>query len=231
MPRKWPFRPLFATLALTIALPAIVGAQVVSLDEGSFSLIREGERAGHENFSIRSIPGASERTIIARATVLSGPRRVDPILSADSSGFPAAYQSMVRVDGRELQRYAGVTAGSHYTSRAQLPDGESAREFRLVPGTVAVDDEIVHQLWFIARRGAGSVVPVLVPNRNVVEQVRVEAVGQERLTIDTRDIEVTHLRLVTLGSKVMRELWLDAGGRIVKAEIPALRLLAVRDDR
>ena len=96
---------------------------------------------------------------------------------------------------------------------------------------MAVDDEIVHQLWFIVRRGVGAVVPVLVPNRNVVEQVRVDRMGLERLTIDTRDIEVTHLRLVTLGSKVTRDVWVDAAWRIVKAEIPALRLLAVRDDR
>jgi hypothetical protein len=216
---------------LATALPAGAGAQVVSLDEGSFSLIREGERTGHENFSIRSTPGAADRTIIARATILAGTRRVDPILSADSSGFPAAYQSLTKTDGREIVRYAGLTTGSHYASRAQLPDGESAREFRLAPGTVAADDGIVHQLWFIARRGVGAVVPVLVPNRNVVEQVRVEGVGQERLTIDTRDIEVTHLRLVTLGTKLTRDVWLDADGRIVKAEIPALRLLAVRDDR
>ena len=67
--------------------------------------------------------------------------------------------------------------------------------------------------------------------RNVVEQVRVEGVAQERLKIDTRDLEVTHLRLVTVGTNVTRDVWLDGDGRLVKARIPALRLDAVRDDR
>ena len=144
---------------------------------------------------------------------------------------PAIEKIKVKVDGREIQRYAGVTTGTRYASRAQLPDGESSREFRLLPGTVTADDEIVHHLWFIARRGVGAVVPVLVPNRNVVEQVRVEGVAQERLKIDTRDLEVTHLRLVTVGTNVTRDVWLDGDGRLVKARIPALRLDAVRDDR
>ncbi len=226
-----PPKLLLAALALATALPAVANAQVTSLDEGSFSLSRDGELTGHENFSIRSTPGARDRVIIARATVLTGTRRVDPILSADSSGFPVAYQSQVKVDGHEVQRYSGSTTGTHYASRAQIPDGESAREFRLLPGTVAVDDEIVHHLWFIARRGVGAVVPVLVPNRNVLEQVRVEGVGLERLRVDTRDLEVTHLRLVTLGTNVTRDVWLDTDGRLVKAKIPALRLDAVRDDR
>ena len=227
-----PWKTALTVLALcTTALPAVARAQVTSLDEGSFSLSRSGEVTGHENFSIRSAPGARDRMIVARATVLAGPRRVDPILSADTSGFPVAYQSQVKVDGREIQRYAGVTTGTRYASRAQLPDGESSREFRLLPGTVTADDEIVHHLWFIARRGVGAVVPVLVPNRNVVEQVRVEGVAQERLKIDTRDLEVTHLRLVTVGTNVTRDVWLDGDGRLVKARIPALRLDAVRDDR
>ena len=108
-----PWKTALTVLALcTTALPAVARAQVTSLDEGSFSLSRSGEVTGHENFSIRSAPGARDRMIVARATVLAGPRRVDPILSADTSGFPVAYQSQVKVDGREIQRYAGVTTGT-----------------------------------------------------------------------------------------------------------------------
>lgn len=228
-------RPRWRAIALPLALcttvPGVVAAQVVTLDEGSFTLIRGNERTGHENFSIRSTQSGPTATVIARATVLSGPRRVDPLLSADTTGFPLAYQSVVRVEGREVQRYAGLFERDRFSARAQFPDGESAREFRLAPGTVAVDDEIVHQLWFIARRGAGARVTVLVPNRNVIETVRVEAVGQERLTIETRELEVTRYRLTTAFTGVVREVWLDAAGRIIKAQIPALRLLAVRDER
>ena len=88
----------------------------------------------------------------------------------------------------------------------------------------------MHQLWFIARRGPGATVAVLAPLRNVIEQVRVELVGDERLTIDQQEIEARHLRLRTEGTGATRDVWLDASGHILQVAIPAAKILAVRDD-
>jgi hypothetical protein len=224
MPRT---RLLFVTLAL-LAGPAAASGQVVSLDEGSFTLYRDGERIGREDFSIRSAPGADGRFLVAQATQAIGTRRTAPGINADTSGFPIRYQREVRDSGAFVESYSGQVARDRYSSRLLHSDGESAREFRLPAGSVAADDDIVHQLWFIARRGPGSTVPVLVPRRNVVESVRVELVGPERLSIDLRQFETTRLLLRAAGGSV-REVWLGADGRIIKAAIPALHLVALRD--
>ena len=222
-------RLLRATFAVSVTLvPAAV--QVTSLDEGSFTIIRDGERVGREDFSIRSTPGADAAVLVAQGRITLGARRVSPALKADTSGFVLQYQNEVRVDGRIVETYGGQTARDHYSARSRREDGESAREFRLPRGTVAVDDDVVHQLWFIARRGPGAAVAVLVPRRNVVETVRVELVGPERLTIDVREFDTTHLRLRTDGSLVVRDVWLDARGHMLKVVIPGLRIVAVRDD-
>jgi hypothetical protein len=219
---------VFALILTTVVLSPLQ-AQIVSLDEGSFTLIRAGERVGREDYSIRSAPAAGGGVLVAQGNCVTGTRRVAPGLNADSSGFPLRYQSETRVDGRVVESYSGQTTRSHYASRAQSERGESAREFRLPPGTVAADDEVAHQLWFIVRRGPGAVVPVLVPQRSVVETVRVELVGTERLTLETRDLETRHLRLRTDGTGVVRDVWIDASGHLIKVEIPALKLVAVRD--
>ena len=217
-------------LALAACLAATASAQVISLDEGSFTLTRSGERLGREDFSIRSSASTGGPPFVAHAVVSIGTRRIEPRLNADSSGSVFNYDTEIRDNGRVSVTYGGTSARDHYQARTRRPDGESLREFRLPPGTVAADDDVVHQLWFIARRGPGAVVPVLAPLRNAVETVRVELVGTESLTIDSRDFRARHLRLRTEGSGATRDVWVDASGRLLKVEIPAARLVAVRDE-
>jgi hypothetical protein len=219
-----------AALAITVLLaPAFGGAQVTTVDEGTFVITRGGLPAGREEFSIRSSVASGTPAFIAQARITAGNRRVSPGLNADTSGFVLRYQSEVRVDGRVTETYSGQSTRDHYSARVHRAEGESAREFRLLPGTVAADDSVVHQLWFIVRRGAGATVPVLVPGRNIVEIVRVEIVGRETLTFDVREVETVHLRLRTEGSGLVREVWTDNSGKVVKAAIPAERMVAIRE--
>jgi hypothetical protein len=221
-------RPLLSlSLLAALALPA--HAQVVSLDEGSFTITRAGNRVGREDFSIRSSGGAAG-PLIAHGVVVMGNRRIEPSLSADTSGAVLKYQTEVRENGISTLTYVGELARDHYRARTARPDGESSREFRLPPGTVAAEADVVHQLWFIARRGPGAVVPVLAPLRNLVETVRVELIGNERIAIDMHDIDARHLRLHTEGSAATRDVWVDAAGHLLKVVIPATKVTAVRDE-
>jgi hypothetical protein len=213
-------------LALTACLAAPGFAQVTSLDEGSFTIMRAGERVGREDFSIRR----SSAGLVAHCVVAIGTRRIEPSLNADTSGAVLKYQTEVRDNGKVLSTYSGQAARDHFSARSLRPEGESAREFRLPPGTVAVEDDVLHQLWFVARRGAGATVSVLAPLRNAVETVRVELVGSERLTIDSRDFDARHLRIRTEGTGVTRDVWVDGGGHLLKVVIPATRIVAVRDE-
>ncbi|MBI3567003.1 MAG: hypothetical protein HY084_02210 [Gemmatimonadetes bacterium] len=223
---------MFRTLAiLHVALLATsAGAQVISVDEGSFALVRDGERVGREDFSIRSAPSAGGRMYVAQGTVVLGAHRLAPGLNADTSGFPERYEIEVRDDRQVTETYSAQTARDHYTSRAQREDGESAREFRLPPGTVAAEDDVIHQLWFIVRRGPGATVPVLVPRRGVIDTARVELVGRERLTIDVRGFDAQHLRVRRVKEGVVDDVWVDQAGRLLKVVEPSRRLVAVREE-
>lgn len=220
-------------LALALGISGVAArapGQVVVLDEGSFTLYRGGDRIGREDFSIRSAPGgASGRVLVAQATVAMGARRVTPGINADSLGFPARYQREVRDTAGIVETYSGQANAGRFASRLMREEGESAREFRLPPGTVAADDDIIHQLWFIVRRGAGAIVPVLAPRRNAVDSIRVVRVGSEVVSIDLRRFDTTHLRLETIGREVVRDVWVTADGKIIRAAIPALGLIALRD--
>lgn len=223
------FRPALGALAVLVAAAVPAAAQVRVLDEGSFTLYRDGNRIGREDFSIREAPGADGRVLVAQATVAMGARRVTPGVNADTSGMPFRYQREVRDSGEVVETYSGVVTGMRYASLLVTPAGESAREFLLPAGTVAADDDIIHQLWFIARRGPGSAVPVLVPRRNIVDTVLIESVGAERISIDLRQFETTHLVFRTTAPEGARDVWVDRSGRIIKASLPALGLLALRD--
>jgi hypothetical protein len=218
-----------ALVMLALALATGASAQVAVLDEGSFTLYKAGERIGREDFSIRTAPGATGRVLVAQATIAIGDRRVAPGINADTTGFPTRYQREDRVAGAVVETYIGQATGGRFASSLLRSDGESAREFRLPPGTVAAEDDIVHQLWFIARRGPGAVVQVLVPRRNAVDTIRVESAGKERLSIDLRQFETTKLVLRATATGAIREVWLGSDGRIIKASIPALGLIALRD--
>ena len=223
-------RVVVIALAVLSLRPSLTSAQLVSIDEGSFAVTRGGEHIGREEFWIRSAPSAGGQLLAAQGTRIDGVRRVKPGLNADSSGSILRFQSEVRVDGRVVESYSGQTTRDHYAARRQRQSGESAREFRLPTGTVAADDDIIHELWFIVRRGPGVDVPVLVPRRSVVEKVRVELVGDERLAVETREMDVRHFRLRTDGTGLIRDVWIDAKGRILKVEIPSEKLVALRDD-
>jgi hypothetical protein len=216
-------------LALLVVTGTGARAQVIVIDEGSFSLYKGGERIGREDFSIRTAPATDGRVLVAQATVASGDRRLAPGINADTSGFPSRYQREVRLAGAVVERYQGQASRGRFSSQLLIPDGESAREFRLPPGTVVADDDIVHHLWLIVRRGAGAVVPVLVPRRNVVETVRVESAGKERLSIDLRQFETTKLIIRGSPGGAAREVWIGPDGRILKASIPSLGIIALRD--
>ena len=221
--------PLVAWIAV-LASPSIARTQLTSVDEGSFAIMRAGDRVGREDFLIRSTPAPGGRGLVAQANSVIGTRRIRPTLNADSGGAILRFQSEVREEGRLVTTYSGQATSNHYAARSQQAGGESAREFRLPLGTVAAEDDMLHHLWFVARRGPGAVVSVLVPSRSVVETVRVELVGTERLSINSQEFDARRLRLLTDGSGVVREVWIDRADRILRVALPAQNLVAIRDD-
>src|SRR5215212_7429245 len=74
-----------------------LASQVSTIDDGSFTITRHGEKIGREEFSIRRAPGGDAgAALIASATIVYDSRRVSPALRANAQGIPVAYQVEVR---------------------------------------------------------------------------------------------------------------------------------------
>ncbi len=225
-----PMKPAYLLLAALALVSGSAGGQATVVDEGSFTISRAGDRIGREDFSIRHVPtteGAYET--LTRGVVVTGTRRVTVDLSTDSVGLPVRFQSK-SVDGREAgDSYRAEVTGRRFSSRTTRGSGESARELMLPAGALIVEDGVVHPLQFVVSRGSGSVAAI-VPARGVVVTLTVEAAGTDHVSIALQSIEARKFVVREGAEGTVREVWVDAAGRLLKVAIPAQRLVAVRDD-
>lgn len=216
-------------VVLALAARPAAGQRTV-VDEGSFTISREGVRVGREDFSIRHVPttaGAFET--ITRGLVVLGVQRLTVDFSADSAGLPARFQSRTTVDGRTGDTYRAEVIGRRYSARALRSTGESARELRL-PGTaLLLEDGVLHLLQFVVARGPGTVEAV-VPARGMVITLTIEDAGADHVSIGLQSISARKFVVREGASGPVREIWTDGAGRLLRVAMPAQQLLAVRDD-
>lgn len=219
-------------IALLVALPASrAAAQVATVDEGSFTITRDGRPAGREEFSIRRTPGGeSGTTYVASATVSYDDRRLSPALRADAGGSPIAYQVEVRVGSEVQERLTGQVGRGRFSALTKTPRGESSKEYVVADGALILDDDVFHQYFFVAQGRRSGTVPVVVPRRNTQLTMRVEERGAEEVTIGGRRLAARHLVLRDPTGGADRDIWVDAQNRVLKVEIPSRHLVALRDD-
>lgn len=216
-------------LILCCLLPQLAGAQVTVLEEGTFSLLRGGVRVGREDFSIRRVQSSSGTTMIAQANVITGEVRRTVALSVDSAGYPLRYAHETFQAGRSAETANGESRGSLWSGRTASLLGESAREFRLPSGTLAGDDDIAHQVWFLLRFRTEGPMGRLSPRAFALQQVTLVPTGSELLRFGAVDVAAQRWT-VRSGDQVIQEVWTDSRGRLLRVRLPALDLDAVRDD-
>ena len=226
--------PLLA-LALAFPLagalrPAVLAAQVAVVDEGSFTITRGGDRLGREEFTIRRTPGAQGQAVfVSSATVAVGDQRLAPALRSDSLGTPIAYALEVRAGTTVLEQLKGAVGRGRFSTVTRTPRGESAREFMIADGAVVLDDGVFHQYYFVVRAPSSRELPVVVPRRNAQVLVQLSDGGAETVTVGGRPLAARRWTLREPGGAT-RSVWADARGRVLKVEIPADGVVALRDD-
>jgi hypothetical protein len=227
-----PLTGLLRALVLTAALLALAvpaGAQVVVVDEGIFTISVAGERVGREDFSIRR--NLADGGFVAQGNVLRGEGRSTVVLTADSTGLPLRFQIETFGGGRRLENTSGEYRRGLWSGRMVSPDGESAREFRLPPTVVASDDGVVHHAWLLLRFVRGGPVAVLRPRGLTVRTMVVDSAGSDSVFFGLERYDaVKWLVREGVGGPVVREVWADARGRLLRVRIPASDLDATRDD-
>jgi hypothetical protein len=211
--------------ALIAALPALASAQTTVLDEGSFTVTRGG-RTGREDFRIVRVVAGAATTVVGTGTAVNGTTRAVSVLRTDTAGAPIDFQ----LDGREAselrERVTIQATRDRLTARSQSPRGESSREYFLRPGMVIFDDEFAHGYYFLTLQGRDAVTAVL-PRRNELTKLHVLSKGDDAIEIAGTRVAARHYSVSDAGGE--RQFWTDATGRVLRVEVPALALVAVRD--
>lgn len=225
--------PMRTTLVLLAAISAAFSAAHAQgsriADEGSFTISINGRTAGRENFRITATTRGDATEYVARADVTYGDRKVTPDLRTSAQGGVLEYRVTTR-SGSSTESWHGVTVGPRLNATMASARGSSAREYVVPAGSLVLDDETLHQHWFLVLRSRAGAVPVVVPRRGDVKtNVMMSTVGDEMLQIGNHDVQATHLRATFDGGDV-HDIWVDKSGRLLKIALPARNLVALRDD-
>jgi hypothetical protein len=215
--------------------PPTAGATSARLDEGSFTLLVEGQRAGREQFSVQRIASADGATLALRAESAVGDRRSAVRLEADSAGTPVRYTIEARQGAETTLRLGGQRVRGRFATLARSSTGEAAREYLLRPAAVVVEEDglVQYAVLVLGRSlatGDSVTLPSLMPSANSQGTVRLvlEATDDQVVVAGTR-LAARRWRLVAARDEV-RRLWTDADGRLLRVAIPARHLDAIRDD-
>ncbi|MGH7693957.1 MAG: hypothetical protein ACRENH_03205, partial [Gemmatimonadaceae bacterium] len=100
-------RTLSSTLALLVVPSALAGAQVRTIDQGSFTITMNNQRVGREDFTIVEDASTQNPVVRAKATVEYRERglRLQPLLTANAAGASTEYEIAIR--GGPIQKWTG----------------------------------------------------------------------------------------------------------------------------
>lgn len=221
-----------ALLALLAVAPMRAArAQALLVDEGSFSLFRDGARVGREDFGIRVTRGGVGGAFVAQGNVLMGDQRRALLLNVDSAGAPLRVQIESRDATTLSQSVVGELDRGVWSGRILRESGESARAFRLPRDTFLAEDGVVHHLWFLLRFGEGREVTLFTPSALRSRRVLIEEQAPDRVALGLRELVARRwsVRLAEGGSLAW-EVWTDASGRLLRVVNHLTGLEALRDE-
>jgi hypothetical protein len=213
----------FRVAPLLLALAASAEAQTRIVDEATFTFVRAGSPFGTENYKIVRRLGTDGPEYLAQCTRSMSGRIVKTTLTTDSIGSPTTYIRTVTGDGggamnahRTLNRLTVDEAGQQY----------STRDYMFAPGSLILETDVIHQLYFVTLGSPRGVTFVVPGNRDSGEASLTEA-GRDNVVIGRTSVPALHYLFGTGDSR--REIWVDSSRRLLKVSIPALQIVGTRD--
>ena len=212
-----------------------LSTQPASGDVGSFTMYIDNERAGREQFSMQRVATGDGSSLALRAESAVGDRRSAMQLETDSLGTPIRYSIEERVGTTVTLRLGGQRVRGRFTTLARSTTGEAAREYLLVPGALVIEDFGVIQYALMIRGrlmavGDSVAVPILTPAANRQRVVQLTYLLRSDTVSVAGSRRAAQRWQVRSDAGEIRLLWADDEGRLLRLEIPARRLVAVRDD-
>lgn len=226
---------LAASLILLLALlPGQIQGQNVSVDENAFRLYLNGEVVGREEFSIRQIGSANQRRMILHGTVEmdlpEGRLNLAPAMDVQGQALRVStYQ--IKVSGSETTEIFVSVSENRFLTRIVSSAGEQLREFRAGPGSVLLDEGVVHHYFLLnpfLEGGSPVSLTILTPRAGRQQRMTLTLMGEEEIRVG--GILVPNARRFHLaGGDHPRDIWFDEQGRILRLEIPSQGFLAERE--
>ncbi len=148
------------------------------------------------------------------------------IISFSSDSQPTSARMDLNGSG-QTNTFIDFTA-RRITVRNRTSSGESAGQYPHLDRVLLIDDSNLS--WFALLPGSDpGLVTLFYPKTGRSSQVSLEDHGIEQTIVENDERQLKH---VTLGfGDGVRHLWFDAGGRLIKIEIPSDDLTAVRTAR
>jgi hypothetical protein len=217
-----------------VEAPSTGGAQASAVvDEATLMVTRKGSPVGREAFRIVRSPGPGGQVYRAVASSAIGDAKLSATLNTDSLGVPLLYELRVYQKSEQQQYLQGRTRANRFSVLVQTKGGEAYREYVMKKGTVLLDDEVFHQLYFVvlsALASPDSTVDVILPRETAQQALKIEWKGVEVVVVGRQNLTGRRFALVDASSTVRSEIWIDALGRLLKVSVPAKSLVATRDD-
>lgn len=197
----------------------------IVVDEASFTFTRGGAAYGNESFKIIRRIGADGIEYVAQGTRTIDGRIVKTALTADSSGSAMSYSRTTTGGG------AGQLTARRALNRLTIQEqgGQSStKDYVFAPGTVILDDDVIHQFYFVTWQ-APRTLGYVTPGGKTSSQGVLTEVGRENLTVGSGTIPAEKFAFGT--GDAMREIWVDSARRLLKVSYPAQRIIGTRDLR
>jgi hypothetical protein len=211
-----------ATAALVVAGSAAAQTTAV-IDEASFTLTRAGAPYGTESFRIIRRLGADGVEYVTQSTRTIEGRIVRTALTTDSSGTPTSYSRATTGAGQGM-----LTARRAVNRLTVNEEGAqaSSRDYAFAPGSVILDDDVMHQLFFVTWREP-RVVAFVAPGSRTTGRGTLTEVGREELRLGGSTIAARHYSFGSGDDK--REIWVDSSRRLLKVTHPSRQIVGTRD--
>jgi hypothetical protein len=207
---------------LVAAASAAAQASAV-IDEGSFTVTRGGSPFGTESFKIIRRLGTEGIEYVAQCTRTMEGKVVRTTLATDSTGNPTSYMRATTGSGQ------GQITARRATNRLTVnEDGPpaSSRDYAFASGSLILDEDVMHQLYFVTWREPRSI-RFVAPGAKMTGQGALTEVGHETVTVGNVAIPATHYVFVTGDDK--REIWIDSSRRLLKVAQSAGQIVGTRD--
>jgi hypothetical protein len=209
-----------ALLVLAAAAPAQTSGVV---DEATFTFTRDGSSYGTEAFKIVRRRGADGVEYLSQCTRTMDGRVVKTVLTTDGDGNATNYTR--NTTGGAVAQLIARRALNRLTVNEEGAQS-SSRDYVFSPGTLILDDDVIHQFYFVTWRDPRNFAFVTPGGRTSAQGILTE-VGRENVDIGGASIPATKFSFGSGDAK--REIWVDSGKRLLKVTYPARRIVGVRD--